>query len=164
MATETIFGSRMSRWIAGFYWGLLVLLGVIFLGLPLLATDMPQFVAVILVTTFVLIALLFVFILHRAYGMRFTVTRDEVIIRGIFNTSRVQRSEIKSLEKVPIPFGFRLGGASLLGGWYYLPGIGTAWVSMTNFSDGVMITTKKGKHYVITPKNPMEFIKKAKQA
>lgn len=161
MEKETVFRSRMSRWIAGFYCGLLILLDALFLGLPLLVEQARA--AIILHSVSVFITLLLVSILYRAYSMKFTVTRDEVVIRGIFNTSRVPRAEIKSVEKTPIPFGFRLGGASFLGGWYYIPGMGRAWVAMTNFSDGVLITTKKGRRYVITPMNPAEFIKKVKK-
>lgn len=44
-----------------------------------------------------------------------------------------------------------------------MPGIGKAWVTMGNFQDGVLISTKKGKHYVITPQEPLKFIETVKR-
>lgn len=48
--------------------------------------------------------------------------------------------------------------ARFLGVRYYLPGIGHATVVMSNFDDGVLIRTKKGNNYVITPQEPLKFI------
>lgn len=116
---------------------------------------------------FSMILLLFVFILYKAYTMQFTVTRKEIAISGIFKEHRIRILDILSVRKVPIPFGFRLGGASFLGGYYYLPGIGKAWVCMSNFSDGVLISAKTGRrekiHYVITPDDPQKFIRVVKR-
>jgi len=160
MAKEAVFRSRMSGWIAGLYWGILVFLGAVLTGVPLLA-GMAMLEGAVFLVVFAFIAVIFVCILASAYRMRFVIAKDEIIIKGIFRTSRIRKNEIKSVQKTPIPAGFRLFGASFLGGWYYLPGIGKAWVSMTNFSDGVLIATKQGKHFVITPVNPEKFIKLA---
>jgi len=111
---------------------------------------------------FSVVIIVIAFTIKRAYGMKFSLTKDRLVIHGIFKKNVIKRSDIVSVEKVPIPFGFRLFGASFLGGWYYLPGIGKAWVTMGNFRDGVLITTREKSHYVITPRNPMEFIRKLK--
>jgi hypothetical protein len=160
MTKEAVFGSRMSGWIAGLYWGILIFLGAVLIGVPLLA-GMTLLEGSIFSVVFAFIIIIFICILASAYRMSFVIAKDEIIIRGVFRTSRIRKNEIKSVQKTPIPTGFRLFGASFLGGWYYLPGIGTAWVAMTNFSDGVLITTKQGKHFVITPVNPEKFIKLA---
>jgi hypothetical protein len=158
-----VFRPRLSGWIMGLYWSLLVLLSAIFLGLAFLAgIEAP--LNLLLVCVFILIFALFAFVLSRAHGMRYTVTGSRLVIRGIFNTNVIPRSDIKSVEKTPVPFGFRLFGASFLGGLYYLPGIGRAWVAMGNFKDGVLVTTRQGKHYVITPQRPLEFVKAVQAA
>ncbi len=95
--------------------------------------------------------------------MRFTIEKNRIIVSGVFKENRIKIPDIKSINKVPIPAGIRLFGASFLGGWYYLPGIGKAWVTMGNFQDGVLISIKKGKHYVITPQEPLKFIETVKK-
>jgi hypothetical protein len=44
-----------------------------------------------------------------------------------------------------------------MGGYYYFPNVGRAFVAITNFKDGVLIRTQHG-NYLITPKNPENFI------
>jgi len=156
-----VYRPRFSRWIMGMYWAILIIFAMI-VAFSLLFSDMATPVFAILAVTFSAVTLLIAFIMLRAYRMKFAVTPTHVIINGVFRRSVIKRSDIKAIEKTPIPFGFRLFGASFLGGLYYLPGIGRAWVSMGNFNDGVLITTKQGNHYVITPQKPLEFIKKAR--
>jgi len=61
-------------------------------------------------------------------------------------------------KKTLIPFGLRLFGASFHGGYYHVPGLGRAFMVITNFEDGVLIKTKHG-NYIITPQNPEDFAK-----
>ncbi len=152
-----IFTSKVSRWIAGLYWAMLIFLGIMSIGIPLL-TSMEYFGKVIFIITFFFVFLIIGFTLYRAYRLNFIISNDALIIHGLLKTHEIIFSEIKEVKKVPIPLGFRLFGASFLGGRYYLPGIGNATVAMTNFDDGVLISTKKGYNFVITPKNPMKFI------
>lgn len=162
MKNETRFETRLSKWIAGMYWGILVFLVVLLVTMPLVTT-MSYYELLAFVGLFICILVLFVFILFRAYTMQYIVTADKVVIRGLFRTRDIPLSTLESVRKVPIPFGFRLLGSSFLGGWYYLPGIGRAWVAMTNFEDGVLLTTKKGKHFVVTPEKPQDFIGKVEK-
>lgn len=156
-----VYRPRFSSWIMGMYWTILIFFACI-VAASLIFSGIGSLAFTILTVTFSAVALLIAFIMLRAYRMKFTVTDAHVIVDGVFRKSVIKRDDIKSIEKTPIPFGFRLFGASFLGGLYYLPGIGRAWVSMGNFEDGVLITTKHGKHYVITPRKPIEFIKKAR--
>ena len=158
---EAVYRPRFSRWIMGMYWVILGLMVSIVL-VAIAFSGMGPLPFAILAVAFSGISVLIAFIMLRAYMMRFTITAKDITIEGVFRKSVIKRSDIKSIEKTPIPFGFRLFGASFLGGLYYLPGIGKAWVSMGNFEDGVMITTKQKGHYVITPQKPHEFIKRAK--
>jgi len=161
-----VFKSRLSKWIAGFYWLVLAFL-VVVLSSAVFFSDIPMPGRYTFAAVFSVVLLIFVFILYKAYTMNFTVTQKEVAISGIFKEHIIRLSDISSVRKVPIPFGFRLGGASFLGGYYYLPGIGNAWVCMSNFTDGVLISTKSGRrkkmHYVITPNDPQKFISTLKR-
>ena len=153
-----VFTPRFSGWIIGLYGAILVFLGVILLGIPLFV-EMDALTRSIFVSTFLLVTLVIVIVLYRAKTMKFTVEKGQLTIRGIFTTHRLKLSDIKSAEKTPALFGIRLMGASFLGGLYHLPGIGKTWVAMGNFDDGVLLRTKKNRHFFITPQNPMQFIK-----
>ena len=50
-------------------------------------------------------------------------------------------------------------GASFYSGRFYIAGAGWTKTIMTNLVDGVLITDKNGKHYLITPSNPDKFVK-----
>ena len=154
---DIIFKSKVSKWIAGLYWAILIFLAVMFIGIPLFAS-MTFFDKIIFVIAFFIVFLIIVFTLFRAYRLSFVISKDRLLIGGLLKKHEIMFSDIKDAKKVPIPFGFRLFGASFLGGRYYLPGVGNATVAMSNFDDGVLISTKKGYNYVITPINPLKFI------
>lgn len=99
-------------------------------------------------------------LLSSLYGTEYILTTQELVVKAsvlIGGTKTIPLKTVESMERTLIPFGFRLFGASFYGGYYYLPSIGRAFVVMTNFKDGVLIKSKQGT-YVITPRNPEEFI------
>ena len=155
--TEITFTPRLSKWIAGMYWSILAFLVFMLVTIPLF-TEMSLWEKVIFLVVFLAVLAVFIFIMVKAYRMKFTIGKNRIIVSGVFKENRIDIPDIKSIDKVPIPVGIRLFGASFLGGLYYLPGIGKAWVTMGNFQDGVLISTKKDKHYVITPQEPLKFI------
>jgi len=159
--TEMIFSTRISKWIAGMYWSILAFLVFMLVAIPLLV-EMKSWEKILFLVIFLGVLVMFLFIMAKAYRMRFTVEEDQIIVSGIFKKNRIKIDDIKSIDKVPIPVGIKLFGASCLGGWYYLPGIGKAWVAMGNFQDGVLIKTKQDRHYVITPQEPLRFIQTVK--
>ncbi|MBN2202872.1 MAG: hypothetical protein JW700_01660 [Candidatus Aenigmarchaeota archaeon] len=71
---------------------------------------------------------------------------------------KINLKDVKSVEKVLFPFGFRVG-ASLYSGFYYVPNLGWARVVITNLKDIILIKTKDGRKYMISPKNPKRFMK-----
>ena len=160
--TEITFTPRLSKWIAVMYWSILAFLIFMLVAMSFLA-EMSFWEEVLFLVVFLAVLVMFIFIMVKAYRMRFTIEKNRIIVRGVFKKNRIKISDIKSIDKVPIPAGVRLFGASFLGGWYYLPGIGKAWVTMGNFQDGVLISTKKDKHYVITPQEPLKFIQTVKK-
>lgn len=149
---DLVFKSKVSNWIAGLYWSILIFLGIMFFAVPYFS---PM--------TFFVIFLIIGFTLFKAYRLYFIISNKSLIIGGLLKNHEILFSDINEVRKVPIPFGFRLFGASFLGGKYYFPGIGTAWVVMSNFDDGVLISTKRKKNYVITPRDPPHFIKIIKE-
>ena len=99
-------------------------------------------------------------------GTEYILTSEELVIKAsvlIGGTKTIPLETIESVERTHIPFGFRIFGASFYGGYYYLPGIGSAFLVMTNFKDGVLVKSKQGT-YVITPRNPEKFMGMVKNA
>ncbi|MFW6185071.1 MAG: hypothetical protein ACOC5C_00165 [Halobacteriota archaeon] len=88
-----------------------------------LNVEMEPFERIIFVVLFTVVLLMIVFTVYRAYKMNFTVTPSQIIVSGILKQNRINIAEIEAIYKTAIPFGFRLFGASFLGGWYYLPGL-----------------------------------------
>jgi hypothetical protein len=155
---DIIFKSRFSKWIAGMYWAILAFLIILMIGIPLTVT-MTFVVKSLFVLLFTSISIMFVYLIWKGYTMEFVVSKKQIIIYGLLRKISIDISNVETIKKIPIPFGFRLFGAQFLGGLFFFPGIGNASVTMSNFDDGVLITTKEKKNYVITPQNPQDFIK-----
>lgn len=157
-----VFKTRMSKWIAYFYWSVLALF-VLLLAVTWLFAEMPAGAFYVTVSAFGFLILLFAHIIYRAYTMRFIVTQRHIVVRGAFKTYNVRLSNIGSINKTLIPLAFRVWGASFLGGYYYIPSLGFARIAMTNFEDGVLVTVKRKsgrvKNYLMTPKDPTAFIR-----
>jgi len=154
---DIIFKSKVSKWIAGLYVGILIFLVIMFIGMPFVA-PMTFLEKIIFITIYFIVFLVIIFTLYRAYRLIFIISKDRFVIGGLLKKHIIMFSDIKEVKKTPIPLGFRLFGASLLGGRYYFPGVGNASVAMSNFDDGVLVTTKDGYNFLITPMEPLRFI------
>jgi len=98
-------------------------------------------------------------LLRSLYRTRYILTDEELFIKTtklIGGGKRISLKTIKSLEQTLIPFGVRIFGASFHGGYYQIPNLGRAFLSITNFHDGLLIKTQDG-NYIITPKDSMNF-------
>ena len=160
--TENFYKSNVSKWIAGFYLVTILFLIILTIAIPLF-TPMTTLEKSVFIIMFIIITLIIASILLKAYKLRFTIGSEKVTISGLMKQEDILVSDITDIKKIPIPFGFRLYGASFLGGRYYMPGIGKVSVAMSNFKDGVLITTKKDQNFLITPSNPMDFVEKLKR-
>jgi hypothetical protein len=156
---DMVFKSTVSHWIAGLYWFLLIGIACLFIAISLFQPA-TRSQPIILLIVYVIVAAILLATLFRGYRLLFILSKDRLIIRGLLMKHEVLYYQIKEVRKIPIPFGFRLYGASFFGGKYYFPGVGTATVAMSNFNDGVLISTTSGRHYVITPQNPESFIER----
>ena len=135
---EQVIRSQASKWIAVLYWVTLAFLIILMFGIPLVA-PMSNFERSLFLMLFFLIILVIFYLIYKANNLRFIILEEQLIIEGFMKRHSVNFSSIAELKKVPIPFGFRLFGASFLGGRYYFPGIGHTLVVMSNFDDGVLI-------------------------
>jgi hypothetical protein len=105
------------------------------------------------------VTVIMILILASLYRTRYLLTNEELIIkttRLIGGDKTIPLRNVKSIEKTRIPFGIRLFGASFHGGHYHIPSLGRAFLSITNFKDGLLIKTSNG-NYLITPSKPLDF-------
>ena len=151
---------RISKWIGGGYLLLTVLVACIFAAVAVWSGVFSVLAAGIIFAIVIIFVLALLAV--TAYGFYKTVY---VIKDGIlhswspFAVINLKITDIKSVEKTRIPFYFKGFGASLYSGIFYIPGLGWAKLIITNLTDGVLITDKNGKHYLITPLNPDHFLK-----
>lgn len=117
-----------------------------------------------IVSAFVeVIMLLILASLHRT---RYVLTTKDLVIETtklIGGGKTIPLETVESVERTMIPFGIKLFGASFHGGHYHIPGLGRAFLSITNFKDGILIRTSHGS-FVITPSDPLGFKKAIESA
>ena len=144
---------RISNWIGGFYAATTVLIALLFaclafqigMLLPLLGTGVLVS-AILSVTTYCF------------YRTKYVIDGGILYSWSPFANIRLKISDIRKVERTRVPVYLRVG-ASLYSGLFYIAGAGWTKTIMTNLTDGVLITDSKGKHYLITPSNPDEFVK-----
>jgi len=111
-------------------------------------------------TLLVLVEPLFLMLIKSLRNTRYILSDNELIIDTsvlIGGSKRISMDTIESVEKTLYPFGFKLFGASFHGGSYRIPGLGRAFIAVTNLDDAILIKTTQS-NYIISPKNPMDFL------
>lgn len=157
---EIVNKPEISRFIAWLYLGIVVFIAILIMFFTYAGLYTPTgTIGIIAVVTLVAVEAVILFISVSIYRTRYILRDEELIIKAsrlIGGDKRVPLNSIKSIERTLIPFGLRLFGASFYGGHYYFPGLGRAFMTITNFNDGLLIRAERG-NYVITPKNPEIF-------
>jgi hypothetical protein len=159
---NTVNSPKVSRFVARSYVAIAVFIAAVIAFFAYASFFTPMGVlglAAVAVSVFVEAVMLL--ILASIYRTKYVLTDEELVItatRLIGGSKRVHLKDIVSVERTLIPVGVRLFGASFYGGYYYIPGLGRAFVAITNFHDGVLIETKRG-NYIITPEKPEDFVK-----
>ena len=98
---DVVFKSKVSRWIAGLYWAILIFLAIMFIGIPLLA-PMTFFDKIIFVIAFFIVFLIIVFTLFRAYRLSFVISKDRLLIGGLLKKHEIMFSDINKLNIFPV--------------------------------------------------------------
>ncbi len=93
-------------------------------------------------------------------GFRFA--SEGLRIERLLNTITVPYNQISDIQRGKWTWkAVRLGGSGGLYGYlglYHLFGIGRVWMYITNRHKMILIETKKGKKYALSPENPEDFI------
>ena len=122
-------------------------------------TSMGMFVGITIASVSAFVAIIMLLLMLSLYQTRYILTDEELIIKTsvlIGGSKNVPLRTVQSVEETLIPFGIRLFGASFHGGYYYVPGLGKAFLTITNFRDGLLIKTDS-RNFVITPSKPLDF-------
>ena len=131
---------------------------IVFFAYASFFTPMGSLGTVALVGTLIVEGIMLL-ILRSLHKTRYILTENELQIETtklIGGEKRIPLEEVQSVEKTLIPLGIKLFGASFHGGYYKIPGLGKAYITITNFKDGLLIKTRNW-NYIITPKDPLNF-------
>lgn len=159
---KTVNKPRVSKSILRFYQGLTAFIAFLSLYSAYTAFFTPAGIAM-LGASFILLVLimpLFIMVLRSINNTKYILLDKELLIDTssiIGGNKRIPFEEIESVERTLIPIGLRWWGASLHGGHYLIPGLGKAFMTITNMSDGVLIRTQS-MNYIISPSEPDGFI------
>jgi len=160
MRKEIVNKPYKSHWIGGMYISITVLIALVYFIIYLFV-GLYQ-VSCFLQAIFTLI-MGFVFSLILITTLGFYTTKYKIKDSILYSCSpfmviKIKLKDIKKVEKIMVPIHFRVG-ASLYCGVFYVPNLGWVRSIITNLRDAILITTKKGKYYMITPSNPKKFMK-----
>jgi hypothetical protein len=150
---------RISKWILGGYLILALIIAGIFITLALAihfksTAGFEWFCLLAIVITGLLCA-----VPYNLYKTRYTINNTKLSSKSIFAFININTKDIAKIEQTRIPLMFKGFGASIHSGWFYIPAVGWTKVIITNLTDGVLIKTKDGGNYLITPSNPSGFVK-----
>jgi hypothetical protein len=158
---NTINSPKVSRVIAGSYAAIVILIAAVIAFFAYASFFTPLgIVGLVAVAVSVFVDAIILLILASIYRTKYVLTEDELIItatRLIGGSKLINLRDVVRVRRTLIPVGVRLFGASFYGGYFYIPGLGRAFVAITNFHDGVLIETKRG-NYLITPEKPEDFV------
>ncbi len=156
---------RISTFVATIYFVLVVFIAACagFFTYATFFTPMGSFGLPAIVVSLIVEAIMLL-ILASIYRTEYVLKDEELIIRTtrlIGGSKRIRLKDVLHAERTLIPFGMRLFGASFHGGYYHVPGLGRAFMTVTNFNDGVLVKTKH-ENFIITPRKPEEFVQALK--
>ena len=160
MAKNVINKPRISKWIGGMYTILTIFILILYITITFVSDIRfsPVYSQILFFGIMIFVLVLLAFITCSFYKTKYVLQKGVLYSWSPFAIIKIKLKDIKKVERTMIPFHIRVG-ASLYSGRFYIPSLGWTRAIITNLSDGVLITTKDKKHYLITPSNPDRFIK-----
>jgi hypothetical protein len=152
-STKKINRPRISNWIGGVYIILAVFFALLFACLAFLVGMRVLFLSIGVIMFAILGITAYCF-----YRTTYSIEDGILYSWSPFVTIRLRTSEIKRIERTMVPIHLRVGAGGYCG-MFYIAGAGWTRSIISNLTDGVLITGKDGRHYLITPSNPDAFIK-----
>jgi Bacterial PH domain len=151
---------RISKWIGRGYLLLTILIACLYVVIAVWTPIYSSLTAGILFTVVMAFALALLGITTFSFYKTVYIIKDGFLFAwSPFAIINLKIDDITKIEQTRVPFYFRGIGASFYSGRFYIAGVGWTKAVITNLTDGVLITDKNGKNYLITPSNPDRFIK-----
>ncbi len=163
MGKEIVNRPYKSHWIGGMYASMTIFIALLYIIIYLFAgiNQLSCFLKGIFNSIMVFVFLLILITTISFYSTKYKIKDGVLYSWSPFIVIKLKLKDIKKVEKVMVPLHFRVG-ASLYCGVFYVPNLGWVRSIITNLRDAILITTKKGKYYMITPSNPKKFMKMLK--
>jgi hypothetical protein len=156
---NTINKPRISNWIGGMYAILTIFIAIIYIAITFgtnFRTSPPSLQILFFGVMFFVLFMIGLAAIS-FYRTKYVVSDGVLYSWSPFAVIKLKLDDIKKVERTIVPIHVRVG-ASLYSGRFYVPSLGWTKSIITNLTDGVIITTKDNKHYLITPSNPDKFI------
>jgi hypothetical protein len=149
---------RISKWIGRMYVVLTLLVAILYIAIAFGTRigSAPLSLQLLFSGIMLFILLLLTLVVVSFYRTRYVISDGVLHAWSPFAIINLKLSDIKKVRTTLIPIHIRVG-AGLYSGRFYVPGFGWTRSIITNLTDGVLITAKGNKHYLITPSNPDKF-------
>jgi Zn-dependent protease with chaperone function len=157
---NTINKPRVSKWIGGMYAILTIFIAILYIVIIFETNVRTSALGLQIFFFGVMFFVLFIvgFTAISFYRIKYVI-RDGVLYSwSPFAVIKLKLNDIEKVERTIVPIHARVG-ASFYSGRFYVPSLGWTKSIIANLTDGVIITTKDKKHYLITPSNPDKFAK-----
>ena len=160
MSKNVINKPRISNWIGGLYIIITIFIAIIYLVITFLSDIRSEdiYSQLFLFGVMIFVLSLMSLMIKSLYKTKYTLKDGVLYSWSPFAIINLKLKDIEKVERTLIPFHFRVG-ASLYSGRFYIPSLGWTRAIITNLNDGVLITTKDKRRYLITPSNPDKFVK-----
>jgi len=161
MKKEIINKPYKSRWIGRMYISLTIFIVLIYIIIYLFAEGLYRtsyFLQAVLNSAMVFVFSFMLIITVGLYTTKYKIKNGILTSWSPFMVIKLKLKDVKKVEKIMVPLHFKVG-ASFYCGIFYVPNLGWIRSIITNLRDAILITTKDGKYYMITPSNPKRFMK-----
>jgi len=149
---------RISKWIGRMYAITTIFILILFITITfwtdITSSSINSQIFFFGIMTF--ITLLMGLTTYSFYRTKYVVEDGVLYSWSPFAVIKLKLKDIKKVERTLVPFHIRVG-ASFYSGRFYIPSLGWTKAIITNLSDGILITAKDKKRYLITPSNPDRF-------
>jgi len=163
MPKEIVNKPYISKWIGRMYVGVLIFIIILFFGIYRSIYQSSTVKALnIFIGVMVFVVALLAITTIGFYTTRYKIKDGILLAWSPFARIKIKLKDIRKVERTMIPLHLRVG-ASLYCGMFYVPNLGWVKTIMTNLRDGVLITAKGKKYYMITPSRPGKFMKMLKR-
>ena len=157
---DTVNRPRISKWIGRGYVLVVVFLAGLYAAIAILTDILTIPIGAIVFTTVMIFAIVLVGVItYFFFRTTYVIREGHLRAWSPFASIDLDIKDIVKLEQTRVPFYFRGFGAGLYSGTFFIAGVGWTKVIITNLTDGVLITDKNEKRYLITPSDPSGFVR-----